>query len=63
MQYGTTKIHFTSLKKALAASVDGSVSAGMQAGRGQRKTWITHVSKAAPCETTSEIIKRINKGL
>lgn len=58
--FGTVKIHFTSSKKAMAASVDGSCTAGMCTTSGKVKTWIAHVAKVSANETTKQAIKRLN---
>ena len=56
---GTIKLHFTSAKRGIAASVDNSVTAGEKTKSGRTKTWIAHVVKAFPCETAAQASKRI----
>jgi len=41
--FGTVKIHFTSSKKALDASIDGRCTAGVRTCAGKVKTWIVHM--------------------
>ena len=55
----TIKIHFTSSKKAMEHSVDGSCYKGMTYKSGKVKTWIAPVLKQHPNESTSELVKRI----
>lgn len=58
--FGTVKIHFTSSKKAMAASVDASCTAGMRTASGKVKTWIAHVAKVSAYETAEQAAVRIN---
>jgi hypothetical protein len=58
--FGVVRIHFTSSKKAMAASVYGSCTAGMRTASGKVKTWIAHVAKVSASETMDQAAKRIN---
>ena len=58
--FGTVKIHFTSSKKSMAASVDGSCTAGARTSSGKVKTWIAHVAKVNAYETAEQAAKRLN---
>lgn len=57
----TLKIHFTSVKRAIASSVDGSATAGQRSASGKVKTWIAHVAKANPTETAAQATKRLRQ--
>ena len=56
MHFGTIKIHFTSVKAAIAASVDGSATAGERDRTGRIRTWIAHVSKATATEDQATVL-------
>lgn len=58
MHFGTIKIHFTSVKAAIAASVDGSATAGKRDRTGRIRTWIAHVSKATATEDRATVLRR-----
>lgn len=58
--FGTVKIHFTSSKKAMASSVDGSCTAGVRTASGKVKTWIAHVARVNAYETAEQAVKRLN---
>ena len=55
----TIKLHFRSSKRAIAASIDGSCTAGERTRSGKIKTWVAHVYKLSPSETTEQAYKRI----
>jgi hypothetical protein len=61
-QFGTIKIHFTSAKRAIAASVDNTCTAGERSKNGKKvKTWIAKVAKATPYETANDVVARLNE--
>jgi len=55
----TIKLHFTSAARAISASADGKAYAGERNNAGHVKTWIAHVAKATPTETTAEAAARV----
>lgn len=58
----TIKVHFSSAKKACAASPDKTARAGVRTKSGRVKTWIAHVEKAHPYEKADEAAKRFSQG-
>lgn len=55
----TIKLHFASAALAMSSSIDGKAYAGERTKSGHVKTWIAHVAKAAPTETTAEAAARV----
>jgi hypothetical protein len=58
-QFGVIKVSFSSSKKALAASFDGSCWAGARTSSGRVKTWVAYVSKATAFETSEQAADRV----
>lgn len=55
----TVKIHFSTVKAAIAKSVDGSCTRGMTYRSGRVKTWIAHVAKEYPNESRESVLARL----
>lgn len=55
----TIKVTFKSVRAAIAASVDGSATAGKRSPSGRITSWIAAVAKASPYETSQEAAARI----
>ena len=57
--HGTVKVHFLKVRHALAWSVDHMCTAGARSASGKVCSWIAHVAKATPTETTAQAAARI----